>query len=306
MRDFIPDIHGDLERLTLTLSELGYADDGVSWRHPDGRIAVFLGDLIDKGSENASVISLVRDMVSAGQATCIMGNHELNALLFHSPGQSNSSVQDGWMRSRTSSTLRQHQAFLDEFTDPDDLKGALDFFLSMPLIHMGGGMRAVHACWSDPAVDILLEHCPNGRLRQEQLQEIALEKSDLAMAVKTLTKGPEIPLPKGVSYLDTYGSRRRKGRLNWWTPTARTYRDGVLSIPNPETLPNTELPDEARQVCYSPKAPTVVFGHYKMTGTPDLRGNAICLDYPDTACALREIDGDLDLVIPEAPVPVLN
>ena len=296
----------DLERLTLILSELGYSDNGFSWRHPEGRLAVFLGDLIDKGCENAAVITLVRDMVAAGHATCIMGNHELNALLFHSAGRSCSGVQDGWMRSRTPSTLRQHQAFLNEFTDPDDLRDALDFFLSMPLIHMGGGMRAVHACWNDPSVDILLERCPNGRLHRNDLQEIALEETAFALAVKTLTKGPEVRLPRGVSYVDTYGTRRRTGRVNWWTPGVSTYRDAVLSTPDPETLPDIQLPEEARSVCYPAKAPTVVFGHYKMAGSVELQGNALCLDYPDTACALREMNGDLDLVLPAAPAPVLN
>ena len=47
--DIIPDIHADIDRLTQTLSTLGYVALGEVWGHPEGRIAAFLRDFIDLG-----------------------------------------------------------------------------------------------------------------------------------------------------------------------------------------------------------------------------------------------------------------
>jgi predicted MPP superfamily phosphohydrolase len=84
--DIIPDIHADIDRLTQTLSTLGYVEGRGTWGHPEGRIAAFLGDFIDMGRANRSVLNLVRAMRDQGHAVAIMGNHELNALLYHRRG----------------------------------------------------------------------------------------------------------------------------------------------------------------------------------------------------------------------------
>jgi Calcineurin-like phosphoesterase len=52
--DIIGDIHGCFDELTRLLEALGYQKGGAApdvepWRHPDGRKAVFLGDLVDRG-----------------------------------------------------------------------------------------------------------------------------------------------------------------------------------------------------------------------------------------------------------------
>ncbi|MCW3782506.1 metallophosphoesterase [Defluviimonas salinarum] len=309
MRDYIPDIHGDATRLANILSGLDYVREADCWRHPEGRRAVFLGDLIDNGRENRAVLSEVRAMIDNGQAFCLMGNHELNAILFHLPGRAWGGVQDGWMRARTASNTRQHQAFLDEFAGDDAGIGeAIGFFLSLPLLDEAAGLRAVHACWDERAVETVLARRPDARLRAEDLQEVALEESDFARAVVTLAKGPEIDLPPGISYADIYGKSRSAARLNWWAPETASYRGAVLSVPDRMTIPDLPLPPEAVRQVYPKDAPPVVFGHYKLTGRPDIHGNAICLDYPQTACALRESEAGLSLAIlelePESLEPV--
>ncbi|MFE4055531.1 polynucleotide kinase-phosphatase [Streptomyces sp. NPDC059096] len=70
--DIIGDIHGCRSELETLLSALGYAD-GV---HPDGRTAVFVGDLVDRGPDSPGVLRRVMDMVGAGSALCVSGNHE--------------------------------------------------------------------------------------------------------------------------------------------------------------------------------------------------------------------------------------
>ncbi len=47
-----------------------------TYYHPEGRKAIFLGDLIDRGPRILDTVKLVRNMVVAGTAICVPGNHE--------------------------------------------------------------------------------------------------------------------------------------------------------------------------------------------------------------------------------------
>jgi len=84
--DVIGDVHGCREELVLLLQELGYAVDlvagvdgapGYAVRPPEGRKAVFLGDLVDRGPDTPGVLRLVMGMVEAGTALCVPGNHDV-------------------------------------------------------------------------------------------------------------------------------------------------------------------------------------------------------------------------------------
>ncbi|MGW4735550.1 polynucleotide kinase-phosphatase [Streptomyces shenzhenensis] len=70
--DIIGDIHGCSAELDALLGKLGYTD-GV---HPDGRTAVFVGDLVDRGPDSPGVLRRVMAMAAAGSALCVPGNHE--------------------------------------------------------------------------------------------------------------------------------------------------------------------------------------------------------------------------------------
>jgi protein phosphatase len=84
--DIVGDVHGCCDELERLLGELGYQvverregefpDGGPVYAHPDGRTAVFLGDLVDRGPRILDTIRLVRNMVEAGTAHCVPGNHE--------------------------------------------------------------------------------------------------------------------------------------------------------------------------------------------------------------------------------------
>ena len=75
--DIIGDIHGCHAELVALLRALGWEvnADGTDATHARGRIAVFLGDLVDRGPGVAAVLRLVMNMVAAGRALCIPGNH---------------------------------------------------------------------------------------------------------------------------------------------------------------------------------------------------------------------------------------
>ncbi|MFJ9660483.1 polynucleotide kinase-phosphatase [Streptomyces griseoflavus] len=70
--DIIGDVHGCSAELEALLAKLGYAD-GV---HPEGRTAVFVGDLVDRGPDSPAVLRRVMTMVKSGNALCVPGNHE--------------------------------------------------------------------------------------------------------------------------------------------------------------------------------------------------------------------------------------
>lgn len=87
--DIIGDVHGCFDELVDLLRQLGYsveshAAGGVSGAYsvkpPEGRKAIFLGDLVDRGPKIPEVLRLVMSMVEAGAALCVPGNHDVKLL----------------------------------------------------------------------------------------------------------------------------------------------------------------------------------------------------------------------------------
>jgi protein phosphatase len=86
--DIIGDAHGCFEEMSSLLEELGYkiteSDNpegfGFEVTPPEGRKAIFLGDLIDRGPNIKGVLRLVMGMVKAGSAFCVPGNHEIKLM----------------------------------------------------------------------------------------------------------------------------------------------------------------------------------------------------------------------------------
>jgi protein phosphatase len=70
--DIVGDIHGCASELESLLGRLGYVDG----THPEGRRAVFVGDLVDRGPDSPGVLRRVMSMVRSGDALCVPGNHE--------------------------------------------------------------------------------------------------------------------------------------------------------------------------------------------------------------------------------------
>ncbi len=81
--DLIGDVHGCRSELESLLGGLGWelrrdaAGRAVSARHPEGRTALFLGDLVDRGPDVAGVLRLAMGMVADGVAMAVSGNHEV-------------------------------------------------------------------------------------------------------------------------------------------------------------------------------------------------------------------------------------
>ena len=84
--DIIGDAHGCADELEELLALLGYvptatvgAFGGAApvYAHPEGRTAVFLGDLVDRGPRILDTVRLVHAMVDAESALCVPGNHDM-------------------------------------------------------------------------------------------------------------------------------------------------------------------------------------------------------------------------------------
>jgi polynucleotide kinase-phosphatase len=80
--DIVGDVHGCRAELETLLQLLGYdlarnaVGRPITATHPEGRKAVFVGDLVDRGPDSPGVLRLVMGMVAAGTAICVPGNHE--------------------------------------------------------------------------------------------------------------------------------------------------------------------------------------------------------------------------------------
>jgi protein phosphatase len=87
--DIIGDVHGCADELEALLAKLGYL---VSWEGrgnsdwactvipPQGRRAIFVGDLVDRGPRTPDVLRLVHAMVTSGAAFCVPGNHDVKLI----------------------------------------------------------------------------------------------------------------------------------------------------------------------------------------------------------------------------------
>lgn len=277
MFTMIPDIHADPRLLDACLSMAA------------GSTPAFLGDFIDAGTgvdhaDDAAVLTRVRALIDAGEALAVMGNHELNAILFHRRGP------DGdWLRRHSAKNRKQHRSFIEAFgiatPKARDWTGWL--LSALPLWHEGEGFRLVHACWDEVAIARIRARRPDGRLHPEDLPEIADESTDFGRAVKLITSGREVRLPEGWAFHDKNGDRRHHVRLSWWR-AGRTWRDAALSVPDRTELPGSPLPAGFTPAPWPDSAPPVFVGHYKMQGTPCLEAaHALCLDYPQTPCLYR-------------------
>ena len=83
--DIIGDVHGCFDELVELLERLGYQvskragaaeETALAATHPQGRKAVFVGDLVDRGPGVTDVLRLVMSMVADGSGLCVAGNHE--------------------------------------------------------------------------------------------------------------------------------------------------------------------------------------------------------------------------------------
>ena len=273
--DVIGDIHGQAAVLEHLLQTLGYQRRNGAWQHPD-RMALFCGDLIDRGPESVRTVSIVRSMVDAGAARCVMGNHEYNAVCFFTPKPG---CPGEFLRKNfTDKNRRQHGAFLREVGYRTPLHAELvAWFKTLPLWLELDDVCIVHACWSEAAIAFLAPMMERpGVLPDELYPDSARKGTPVCDAVKELCKGPELTVAD--PFIDKDGNPRSKARVCWWRQNAPgeqvwTMRDGGVEARSAVLEPLTQS---------WPVRKPVFFGHYWLNpDSPQVPKSplAACLDY---------------------------
>ena len=279
--DIIGDIHGQADKLHGLLAHLGYENRDGAYRHKE-RTAIFVGDFIDRGPRQLESVMTVRRMVEAGSAQAVMGNHEFNAIAWHTPDPAHPGE---YLRPRHGAlgerNRKQHAEFLKEFEgDPALHQQTIDWFMTLPLWLDLPGLRVVHACWNDGYMKKLSRHLTEQNQMTPELMVSASRSGKMEfITAEGLTKGLEVRLPQGHSFNDKDGHVRHNVRIRWWETKATTYRDLAL-MPDEmrERLPAIPLETDSRSP-YDNKKP-VFFGHYWMTGAPKMQTTtAACVDY---------------------------
>ena len=96
---------------------------------------------------------------------------------------------------------------------------------------------------------------------QAEVLKIARNMCEAGNAAEILLKGPEIPLPPGVPFVDKDGRTRKEVRIKWWDPNATTFQKAAIGVDDQrEKLPKDEITTEYQ---YRDSKP-VLFGHYWM------------------------------------------
>ncbi|MBC3412774.1 metallophosphoesterase [Pseudomonas sp. SWRI107] len=279
--DIIGDVHGCAHTLERLLDALGYKRVAGVWRHPR-RQALFLGDIVDRGPRIREALHIVHDMVEAGQAFCIMGNHEYNALGWVTPALPGSGQT--FVREHTPRHARLIDETLTQFAHhPGDWHDFLRWFYEMPLFVDAGRFRLVHACWDRQLIEPLRKQFPNGCVDEHFIQASAVPGSFAGNVCNRLLRGTDMRLPDGLTLTGGDGLTRAFFRTKFWEEDPQTYGDVVFQ---PDALPDdvARAPLSHSQknalLRYGPDEPLLFVGHYWRSGRPaPIRGNLACLDY---------------------------
>lgn len=154
MYDIIGDIHGHADELKHLLEKLGYRFKMRSYSHPDSRKILFVGDYIDRGPKIRETLQIVKGMCDSGRAKAVMGNHEFNALCYHTPDRNG-----GYLRPHSQKNQNQHGQTLKAFEGrEDEWKMYLEWLKTLPVYLDLEQLRVVHACWDQKHIDWLIQN----------------------------------------------------------------------------------------------------------------------------------------------------
>jgi len=278
MYDIIGDIHGHYHELTVLLKKMGYQNDGNSWGHPDRKV-IFVGDYIDRGPKSPETLNLVRNMVENNQAIALMGNHELNAILFNEK-QDNG----GYVRPHSLKNFKQHADTLLQFGDSEEgqklYEEYIEWFKTLPLYFEDDNLRVVHATWHQESIASFRGFQDKLDNNPDLITNAGLKGHELYSITENLLKGIELPLPDGSHFPDEEGHIRDEMRIKWWK--------------KPESTPVQEYGFGADLTEFDGKMASglfdgtwhykddkpVFFGHYWLSGIPELQNEYVCcLDY---------------------------
>lgn len=288
--DIIGDIHGQAAKFEALLKTLGYQSVGLGYKAPVGHQLVLLGDLIDRGPAQVRVLEIAKAMVDSGDALCIMGNHEFNAIAYgtedaNQPGESLRPNRGD--SKKCISNRAQHAEFLAQVGEGSPVhKGWLEWFRTLSPYMDLGGIRVVHGCWDDDAIATLrAKGWGEGQnLTDELLHAVCKIEADgqesaFLRARKLLTCGLELPLPEGKVIRDKAGNEHKEVRIANWRHLATELHEVALVTPGQEAqLMGMEWP--ADLVISAIEGAPIFVGHHWFSGHPKIESPKLaCLDW---------------------------
>jgi len=255
---------------------MGYSKTASGYAHPE-RKAVFVGDFVNRGPEIRQTIQIIRKMTEEGHAYAILGNHEVNALLYHlkDPNKKPLLKKESKRALTVVQTLRQFSKLPDEWKDHRRWMRTLPFFLDL------GEIRIVHACWTDENIGILNRNLPEGKIPKAVFRNLILDpKSELSQSILQTTRGIHHILPPDIRIFDNRRRNHHFYRIRWWEEgNGLTFQQ--FSFESKFRLPNYTIPPEILPKIqpYPEDAPPVIFGHYSRgNGSLLIRDNLCCVD----------------------------
>ena len=274
--DIIGDIHGHTNKLENLLSKLGYKKQKEVYSHPENRQVVFVGDFIDRGPKIREALHLVKNMCDAGTALAVMGNHEFNAICFHTPHIE----RGGFFRSHDLKEIEQHLETLRQFKGHEqEWKMFLEWFKELPLFLELDDFRVVHACWDNHHIDWIRQHYHGITPEFLGLATNKENPGNVYEIIESTLKGKEMILPDGITVTDKDGAVRNECRIKWWTKHQSSPRYGDVLLHCPPQLAD-QYAGENETFYYYPDSKPVFFGHYWLKGLPLIENpSAVCLDY---------------------------
>ncbi len=237
--DIIGDAHGEIDALRELLARLGC---DVARRAVE-RPIVFIGDLVDRGPDSVAVVLLVQQLVEAGVAQVVLGNHELNLLA------TDAKEGNGWFLHREPADSwhdgKVHVPFVSREAGAGERERIGAFLRAMPVALESPQLRVVHAAWSPPAIEaasrapsldafmnplpvdlppLSLDDAPTREARTNPDVPVPVHRELAARQVaeqnsqpiKVLTSGLERPIAPGMAPRWLSGKWRLLERDPWW------------------------------------------------------------------------------------------
>lgn len=270
--DIIGDVHGYHLALKKLLKKMGYTRINGTWTHLD-KTAIFVGDFINRGPDSRKTLKTIRKMVRAGTAIAILGNHELNAILYFTLDK-----QKRPIRSPGSAMLMLLTKFKSEYNGKrDELQSDIKWLRSLPLYLDLHHLRVIHAYWNKCHINTLEKIHQKGKLTRKVLQSLIDEESLYYHPVQEALKGIELTPPNKQASNKFCDLPIRNYRLQWWQPKC----NDVFQLVGLEKLfrwsdfgiYQKSIPDYSS---YPVSAPPLFLGHYCLYQQPLIPAPNIC------------------------------
>ena len=192
--DVIGDIHGYATELSLLLHHLEHRDLDGTINMDNQRKIVFIGDYVDRGSEQKMTIDIVRSLVECDKAHALMGNHELGAIQYGLRLPDGPKREKRYGNKHSPANAKGHGAFLREFPieSAEYEEVHANFFQKLPIYLEIDGAQFIHACWDEGSLAQVRPYLDDAHcLTYAAHVGIAQKEEPLYSGIRHLLYGPK-------------------------------------------------------------------------------------------------------------------